>query len=155
MADHDESMSASPAEWSACESGELRGLGDRLRTAHRDRQRLRAITGGAIAAAAAAVLIAVIVPASGPSGANAVATISCETCYDRFASYHAHVTSDAPMAADAAAEVARHLEECDVCRPKFEEEYPGVLSALVPAGVGFAVFALRSRRQTSPRDDRA
>lgn len=119
-------------DWEVCPSGELTRMVVRLDARGR-RARARQLAGAA-GLSAAVVAVAVIVGGSlsdgGRAGRPHYGGISCATCNDHFANYHAHLTGDQPLA-DAAlvASMETHLAKCDLCGPKFEMNYPGVLTA--------------------------
>ncbi|QDU90196.1 hypothetical protein Pla175_35980 [Pirellulimonas nuda] len=109
--------------WSKCPPGALVATGARLRSAERGR-RLRAATLGASLCGTLAVCVALGLLWSDRS---AVKEIVCSACTPRFAQYAAHLQG-APMDAAEAAAVAHHLSYCPLCRPKFQQQYPGLLT---------------------------
>ncbi|MEO1496806.1 MAG: hypothetical protein AAFV43_06610 [Planctomycetota bacterium] len=130
-------------EWSPCQSGELEGLRGSLVRANRSRKTARALVTGGYATAACLALFAVGFLLNG--GSAAVPAMSCQACYARFDAYHGHVTDDTPMRAELVAQVEQHLDECEMCRGKFEKRYPDVLAVSLAAAAPLVFFATRWR----------
>ncbi len=109
--------------WSKCPPGALVATGARLRSAERGR-RLRAATLGASLCGTLAVCVALGLLWSDRSTAKEVV---CSAYTAQFAQYAAHLQG-APMDEAEAAAIAQHLSYCPLCRPKFQQQYPGLLT---------------------------
>lgn len=129
--------------WQACETGELQDLRTRLTAAERSASLTRTVSAGGLAAAALAVVATVMFAVGGDSGDASL--ITCETCYERFDAYQSYLADNAPMPADQVAEVARHLNDCEFCRVKFDKRYPGLLPIGVAAAAPLLLLTTRTR----------
>ena len=122
-----------PADWQPCETGELQQLGQRLSARHRSQQ----LSKYAQAGAWGLLLMAIGVFLGNLSSSKRVPQdgfapiliggITCGDCVQGMEDYHAHLKGELEMPTEQAEQMKAHLADCDMCRPKFEEMYPGVL----------------------------
>lgn len=117
-----------PSEWQSCPEGELQQLGQRL-TAKRRSERL---SSAAHVGAWSLLLVAVGVFLGGLTMSDRSPTlpggITCAACFAEMESYHAHLIGQQVMPETQAEQVQAHLAACEICGPKFEAMYPGVLA---------------------------
>ena len=128
-------MSSRPSpqhdQWQPCQPGELSSVADQLIRDESGRQRQQTLQ-RAIVGLATVLVVAVGVslwvtdeeqPPLAPFGG-----ITCAECFEAFPEYHTHLTQGVEMRKDFAVSMNAHLEECEMCRHKFEQRFPGVLS---------------------------
>jgi len=118
--------------WGACPQGELQSMVGRLNAQQRSQQFASAakLSGGA----ALLVLLAVV----SVGLLSSPASISCMECVAQFDAYNQHLTQQQLMNKTPAGEMHKHLAECEMCRTKFEANYPGLLAKSI-ASAGPAV----------------
>ncbi len=124
--------------WTACDGCQLQSLGARLRAQFMRKCGIKCCKKGAVLAVVALLIASPYLMQP--------TTISCEICVERFVPYHSHLVGNPsdPTISDARLEeVRQHLEQCQGCRGKFEQAYPGVLAGVASLG-GFAFLLLAS-----------
>ena len=122
-------MSDSPQQhddWTNCPDGVLTSLGQRLRVEEARDQSAQVMRG---VVAFGVLVVAGVGAAWWLNSPNLPVAITCAECHSHFDEYHNHLAGNAAVDPDLAASMAQHLEECGVCRVKFEEQFPGALRA--------------------------
>lgn len=128
------------ADWSPCPAGTLGELGGRMR-ANETRRTVLKTVGGVATLALIAVLAVNLMPSAATGG------ITCQQCVAQMPEYQLHLTAESDLAAADAEAMAAHLDTCPKCRNYFESKYPGVLTAAVSAGLGWASLTLLGSRR--------
>ena len=130
---NERSHNTSGDSWGACPPGELQSMVGRLNA----QQRTEHLT--SFAKVAGGVAVAVLMLALGVGLLTAPDSISCQECLAKFEAYNSHLTDAELMDASSAAEMHKHLVECERCRGKFQKNYPGLLEkSLAAAGPAVA-----------------
>lgn len=127
--DNQNSDSASGEDWTPCAPGEIQGIAARLQSRERRLQNLSLAKTSVGAALVTAVLVLGVGFLLGPS--DDLGAIGCFECVANFEAYGLHLTDGTAMGEPTAAEMHEHLEQCENCRAKFENEYPGLLASIV------------------------
>ncbi|MEM6798716.1 MAG: hypothetical protein AAF589_04310 [Planctomycetota bacterium] len=135
------SNAADPANgdaWEPCPAGALEGLANRLHAADRRRQQVTvAKTAGVVTLMTAVLVVGGGLLSGlgngglGNGGAGNQGPMLCNECLATFEAYEWHLTDQQAMQPDQVARMEAHLEKCDLCRNKFEQEHPGLLASLV------------------------
>jgi hypothetical protein len=113
-------------DWIDCPTGELQALGERLSSNHLRGKHMAAYR--MVAASALVVLLAFgasqwLRPDAKLGG------LTCGECFAQFNAYHKHLVTGGDAIDEAlAVQMHDHLAQCEICRPKFEARFPGVLS---------------------------
>ena len=113
--------------WEQCPEGELQTLALRL---HAQERRVQQIAAAKMAGAAGLVTAALVVGIGLWSGPGDLGPMYCDECIANFDAYEYHLTDQQMMDSSTLARMEVHLEKCELCRAKFEQEHPGLLAIL-------------------------
>lgn len=131
MKSPDNSLDATPDDegaWAPCPPGEIQGLVGRLQSRDHGQQNLALAKNAAVAAVVTAALVVGVGLLMGPRGDYD--PIGCAECIANFDHYGLHLTDGQEMQSPTTDQMQEHLAHCEVCRARFEHEYPGLLSSI-------------------------
>ncbi|MEQ8210484.1 MAG: hypothetical protein RH917_11695 [Lacipirellulaceae bacterium] len=114
--------------WEGCPSGLLVTMAHDLTALKRRKQTLRGVTIASVVLLACGALFV----RSLPSG-HRIGGIVCAECKPNFVAYSAHLEGKLPpegepLSPELLEQMRQHLAGCHLCRGKFSEMYPGLLS---------------------------
>ncbi len=139
-------------DWNDCPQGELSQMVRKLNVSQTRARSKKLVQTGLLGTLLVAAGVVVGGALFAPGNTAGYGGISCTECKSHFAEYHAHLTgSELLEDLGLATSMAAHLVECQSCRSRFHENYPGVLQAGIststqPAILNFLPLLAASRQ---------